>query len=555
MLRLFFFITSMLFSELWAQNSACTPLVTITAGENPVCAGTTVSLHATVANEGTGGVYKWKINGSNAGGNHNRVFTSSTFRDGDLVVCEFSSRTVCGFDTIVVSNVIKIGVLSDITPVVTIANSDSLICEGEVTLFTATAHYGDARPLYQWFVNGQQVGTNSPTFLTSAITNGAKIECVLSISTPACPNLQRSARSQITTYVYPMIHPRIVIAANRTSICRGETVTFKATANGGGHPSFEWMVNGQSVGEPTASLVTSTLRDGDTVSCTVTIDPESRCHSSTNAPSNKIIMRVKDYIDPTIRISSTELDVCKGTRVSFTVIDENAGDLKSYQWQINSQAAGSGSAVFVKNNLANGDKISCNLLTNIPGCSIMTTVSSNVQVVKVRDTPVITLSPTLIEVMRGEPAHLHATITGSVNSSHWHPEGFIVSPRSLNTMTVPLIQDNIFKLDVIGSNACTATNSIKVNVLRPLLMPTVFTPNDDGKNDLFRIPPQASLQLQIFSISDRWGNVVFSTTDAAKGWNGKYRGNSLSTGSFVYFIKGVLQGKELVIKGHVLLMR
>jgi gliding motility-associated-like protein len=42
-------------------------------------------------------------------------------------------------------------------------------------------------------------------------------------------------------------------------------------------------------------------------------------------------------------------------------------------------------------------------------------------------------------------------------------------------------------------------------------MPNAFTPNGDGKNDVFRIPPGTSLQLKEFSIYDEWGTKVFST--------------------------------------------
>jgi hypothetical protein len=69
-----------------------------------------------------------------------------------------------------------------------------------------------------------------------------------------------------------MIHPTIKITPDKPEICRGETVTFTATANGGAYPSFAWEINGVPTGDTSASLITSSLKDGDSVSCTVTID-------------------------------------------------------------------------------------------------------------------------------------------------------------------------------------------------------------------------------------------------------------------------------------------
>jgi gliding motility-associated-like protein len=92
-------------------------------------------------------------------------------------------------------------------------------------------------------------------------------------------------------------------------------------------------------------------------------------------------------------------------------------------------------------------------------------------------------------------------------------------------------------------------------VLHSLRMPTAFTPNKDGKNDLFRIPPGASIRLQEFAIFDRWGSAVFRTADITEGWNGSYEGRYLDTGVYIYVIKGVVQDQEVIIKGTVALLK
>ncbi|MEP7319032.1 MAG: T9SS type B sorting domain-containing protein [Panacibacter sp.] len=61
--------------------------------------------------------------------------------------------------------------------------------------------------------------------------------------------------------------------------------------------------------------------------------------------------------------------------------------------------------------------------------------------------------------------------------------------------------------------------------------------------------------MQELSIYDRWGNVIFRTTDINKGWDGTYLGKNLDTGTFVYLIKGSLLGKAMTVKGTVTLIR
>jgi gliding motility-associated-like protein len=540
--------------NLFAQNAACIPAITVTASQNNICLGTTVTFHASETNEGTNNVYKWKRNNSNAGVTNNVNYTSADFDDGDLITCEYSCKTLCGADTTVISKPVTMHVIESITPVITIENNDPLICEGELTVFTSQASYGNAVPSYQWKVNGTPVGTNSPDYATTNLSNGSRVECVLTISTAACPGTLRSASSEMNIYVYPMIHPAITITPGKTQICRGEEVTFTAKANGGAAPSFRWEVNGKPSGDVGPAFVSSTLKDGDSVSCTITIDQDSRCHTSTSAPSNKVAIQVRDYPDPTLVIATPAVDVCSGAAINFSATAQHAGAYKLYQWQINGRIAGN-SSTFVSTQLVNGDTVSCTLSTNIPGCPITVNVPSNRKVVTVRKSPLITFSPTEVSVMCGAAALVSATVSGNPASVAWQPSAVLVTPQSLISVTVPLVADTLFILTVADINGCATTKELMVRVLHSLQMPSAFTPNKDGKNDVFRIPPGASLRLQEFSVFNRWGHAVFSTSDITKGWNGSYGGMQSETGTYVYFIRGIIQNQVVIIKGTVTLLR
>ncbi|MDN3655384.1 gliding motility-associated C-terminal domain-containing protein [Ferruginibacter paludis] len=549
-------ILLILSGKLFAQTppNNCIPVLTIAEDKNNICPGATVTFQATVANGGTNGVYTWKKNNVVTGATSSAVYTDTNVHDADVVVCEYSCTTACGADTLVVSNAINLHVLNDIEPTISVANTDPLICEGELTVFTATAYYGTWVPFYQWSVNDSLVGSNSPVFTTSTITNGARIKCVLTASAPACPGLTKSTSSQLTIYVYPMIHPAIKITPSKASICRGETVTFTATANGGTFPAFAWKINGISTGANAPTLVSDTLKEGDIISCTVTIDQDSRCHTTTSAPSNEIVMHVRDFTDPIVTIASMP-DVCKGKPVTFTATAQNAGDYTIYQWQVNGQNKASYSATYTNDQLANGDTVSCILSTSIPGCALPVSVLSNKKGIRVKSVPEITFAPPEVSVLSGEPAQLQAVVSGHPGSVKWTPAGLVVKPQSLLSSTVPLMENTVFTLDVADTNGCPTSKELVVKVIHRIFMPSSFTPNNDGKNDVYRIPPGASLSLQDFSIFDRWGNIVFKTNNITKGWDGTQKGESLATGVYVYLVKGRVLDKPVMLKGTVVLHR
>ena len=559
MLKYAVMILNILPGVLFAQNPpvdpACIPAINIKESENNICMGAAVTFYATVANGGINAVYKWKKNNLNTVISSAASFSSIDIHEGDVVICEYSCKTACSVDTMVISNSITLHVLNDIIPTISVANNDPLICEGETTVFTATAYYGNAEPFYQWLVNDSLVGTNSPVFSTSTITNGARVACVLTISTPACPGSSRSTASQMTIYVYPLIHPAITITPSKTRICRGEEVTFTAIANGGAYPAFAWEINGMSTGADAPALITSTLKEGDIITCTVTIDQDSRCHTSTSAGSNEIMMHVQDFIDPALKIASTKQDVCEGTAITFTATSQNAGDYKFYQWQVNDHNIDNHSNTFINDQFANGDKVSCTLSTNIVGCPLTVNTKANNELVTIRKAPVITFAPSEMSVISGEPAQLFATVSSNIVSAVWTPGDLLLTPHLLTSSTIPLTRDTIFKLTVTDINGCTASNELVVKVLHKLYMPSSFTPNNDGTNDVFRIPLGASIVLREFSVFDRWGNVIFKTTDMAKGWDGTYHGENLDVGAYVYFIKGIIRDKEVIIKGIVILQR
>lgn len=115
-----------------------------------------------------------------------------------------------------------------------------------------------------------------------------------------------------------------------------------------------------------------------------------------------------------------------------------------------------------------------------------------------------------------------------------------------------------FYLTVTDHNQCTGTDSINLQRKNCFIIgiPNAFTPNGDGKNDIFK--PTIFLEVKAFSFElfNRYGQKVFETREYGKGWDGNFNGKEQPTGSYVYRIKFTnIFGWETVENGTVILIR
>jgi len=116
-----------------------------------------------------------------------------------------------------------------------------------------------------------------------------------------------------------------------------------------------------------------------------------------------------------------------------------------------------------------------------------------------------------------------------------------------------------YRVLVTDANNCSDSDFIKVAVFRTnpqIFVPTAFTPNSDGKNDVFRPIAVGITKIEYFRVFNRWGQLVFSTTTDEYGWDGKIGGKDQATGTFVWLVKGVdYTGKAVFAKGTVTLIK
>jgi gliding motility-associated-like protein len=90
---------------------------------------------------------------------------------------------------------------------------------------------------------------------------------------------------------------------------------------------------------------------------------------------------------------------------------------------------------------------------------------------------------------------------------------------------------------IVDDNGCEIKDSVNIRLGVKSFTPNTFTPNDDGINDCFKpfFAAESEITSYRFSVFDRWGNHVYTTTNMVDCWDGMNRGKECAQGTYVYF--------------------
>ena len=158
-------------------------------------------------------------------------------------------------------------------------------------------------------------------------------------------------------------------------------------------------------------------------------------------------------------------------------------------------------------------------------------------------------------VVINEPVALNGT--GGVTYL-WQPATWLSNPTIANPIATP--KENItYQLTAISKGGCKAMDEIQINVYKiapGFYVPSGFTPNNDGNNDVIRPILMGMRSLKLFRIYNRWGQLLFTTSEKGKGWDGTFKGSQQDPGTFVWMAEGVTYlGENLKKQGTVVLLR
>jgi gliding motility-associated-like protein len=161
-------------------------------------------------------------------------------------------------------------------------------------------------------------------------------------------------------------------------------------------------------------------------------------------------------------------------------------------------------------------------------------------------------------VLIGQPLQFKS----SAGAAHaWSPAFGLSSasvPNPIGNYATPSEGIN-YRLLIFNEEGCvdSAFITVKVFSTKPtVFVPTAFTPNGDSRNDLLRPIAVGIKNIEAFYVYNRWGQLVFSTTENGKGWDGRIKGNLQATGSYVWVVKATdYLGNAFVEKGTTTLIQ
>ncbi|NIG57743.1 MBG domain-containing protein, partial [Chitinophaga sp. Cy-1792] len=139
----------------------------------------------------------------------------------------------------------------------------------------------------------------------------------------------------------------------------------------------------------------------------------------------------------------------------------------------------------------------------------------------------------------------------------WAPSSGLSNPDVMNPVAT-LEQSTHLNITMTFPSGCTTTDYLQVNVNtgNAILVPNVFSPNNDGQNDILYPNLMGIKKLHYFKVFNRWGKLMFETNDEKKGWNGRVNGELQPLATYVWTAEGVdANGRIYHTQGTVTLLR
>ncbi|MCW3127184.1 MAG: hypothetical protein JWO03_2842 [Bacteroidetes bacterium] len=203
------------------------------------------------------------------------------------------------------------------------------------------------------------------------------------------------------------------------------------------------------------------------------------------------------------------------------------------------------------------DTVISDVVTSVLGCdSIVRTDSIHIH----SPFTISITSSQVLPLVEGDSTLLSIVPSGTYHNVVWSPDSNISSTSSTSPMVAPH-RTTTYAVVAADSNNCSVSGSIEVPVTAnsqlDFIMPTAFSPNGDGKNDMFKAILRSGAEVTMFHVYNRWGELIYDKDrDNSDGWDGFFKNIAQPIGVYVYFIsvKGVA-GNVIRHEGNLTLLR
>jgi gliding motility-associated-like protein len=393
------------------------------------------------------------------------------------------------------------------------ANKDTTFCEGNQIQLTATGAFK-----YSWLpsiaLNNSKIGNPiaTPVISTRYIVTGTTLN--------GC-----NAKDTVDITILPK--PAITII-NDTTICKNSSLQL----SGSGGTSYKWSptstLTSPFVQNPIATPITNTAYY-------LTITDDKSC---TNTDS----VNIEIWADPIFSINMPVI-ICLNESIQL-----NASGGKSYLWQPNESL----NSINIPNPNASPKNTTTYSVLISDNCDNTATLSTTIKVLSV---PNIQITKSNDIDCSNDESQLNAI---GAQRFLWNNDITSLSNRAIaNPIAFPQ-KTTVYYVTGYTAEGCSSQDSITVKVsatgLQSIYIPSAFTPNNDGKNDCFRIKNWVGTREFKLEIFNRWGEKVYSSADITSCWDGTFKGIMQPTGVYVYIVKAKALCGDVNKKGLITLI-
>jgi gliding motility-associated-like protein len=499
--------------------------------------------------------YSWTVPAGwtiNSGANSNIINVTPGLANGMITVHEVNGCADLR-DTIDVTTT---------TPTIAgIVSSDNTVCSGtNSTALTINGHLGN---ILNWIssIDGIQwtpIANTSTNYTAQNLTATTQYRVLVQNGT-SC-NVDTSTAA--TIIVDPKSIGGTLNPAN-LNVCASQTTNSVFTLTGNTGAVVNWQFSPDNTNwNNFIPVKTDLIYSVNSINATTsyrTIVKSGVCPADTSSVAKITFINVPF---PQATIDPDFSSICFGKSTS---LNANISIGTNYTWSNAGTLTNQGNGIisslpFVINAVATPKRTTDYVLTvTNAGCPNSLTETFHVLV-----TPrIIVFAGNDTSIVSNQPLQLHATTNDSTaNIFRWTPSTGLNFTNIYNPVAILNSESGETMMYVVrATNAagCYGEDNIIVTIFKTgpdIFVPSAFTPNGDGLNEIIFPICVGIKQLNFFRIYNRWGQLVFSTSQIGKGWDGLVSGKLQSTANFVYMAQAVdYLGHVIFKKGNIVLIR
>lgn len=466
-------------------------------------------------------VVKYAINGLTSG-------TGST-----STIIRITSYTVCNTFYSSASDSVLVSIIDK--PTFAITTSDTTVCQGKTVKINTVSS-----PATQTITWTPAAGLDNALIASPTATVTAPVTYVVTANLVGslCPAIYDTINIGMATVTGNIITPD-------TTICQGKDLTIRV--NGIDTLYYNWT---PATGLSSNNAKQPAFVGSSSTNYTLTItDPTYNCTAADN---------ISITVVPDFTVTTRDSVLCEGNNITLVATVQPTASTYTYAW---TGPSGYSSALLnpTITTLTQLNEGWYNLtVTNMGVCS-----KSAREFIQVEPTlPASILAPEIVycQYAPSQPVEIpgYSNVMWYNDPNDSIPTLFAPRP---NTDT---IGKQIFYAAQISlkNNCLSQMQPIEVNIKSccngNIIVPSAFTPNDDGKNDVLKVIKGNEYVINQFSIFDRWGTKVFDASSDKQWWDGKINGVPADLGTYYYVLIANCTNAEktqLTLKGDVVLIR